>query len=88
MHLHCYALHLEWSKSCISFGFLASHSRLEVEQAACDTVQKDTQGLRKIIDDTNFLRLKLEGDLESLGEELAYLRKSHEEVRPIFALPV
>ncbi|XP_070809134.1 keratin, type I cytoskeletal 18-like [Pituophis catenifer annectens] len=53
--------------------------KLEVEQAACDTVQKDTQGLRKIIDDTNFLRLKLEGDLESLGEELAYLRKSHEE---------
>ncbi|KAG8125245.1 hypothetical protein E2320_020468 [Naja naja] len=53
--------------------------KLEVEQAACDTVQKDTQGLRKIIDDTNFLRLKLEGDLESLGEELAHLRKSHEE---------
>ncbi|XP_013922258.1 PREDICTED: keratin, type I cytoskeletal 18-like isoform X1 [Thamnophis sirtalis] len=53
--------------------------KLEVEQAACDTVQKDTQGLRKIIDDTNFLRLKLEGDLDSLGEELAHLRKCHEE---------
>uniref|UniRef100_A0A8C5SHS7 IF rod domain-containing protein n=1 Tax=Laticauda laticaudata TaxID=8630 RepID=A0A8C5SHS7_LATLA len=53
--------------------------KLEVEQAACDTVQKDTQGLRKIIDDTNFLCLKLAGDLESLGEELAHLRKSHEE---------
>ncbi|XP_026563641.1 keratin, type I cytoskeletal 18-like isoform X2 [Pseudonaja textilis] len=53
--------------------------KLEAEQAACDTVQKDTQGLRKIIDDTNFLRLKLEGDLESLGEELAHLRRSHEE---------
>ncbi|XP_015675971.1 keratin, type I cytoskeletal 18 [Protobothrops mucrosquamatus] len=53
--------------------------KLDIEQAACDSVQKDTQGLRKIIDDTNFLRLKLEGDLDSLREELAYLRKSHEE---------
>ncbi|XP_032067747.1 keratin, type I cytoskeletal 18-like [Thamnophis elegans] len=53
--------------------------KLEVEQAACDTVQKDTQGLRKIIDDTNFLHLKLEGDLDSLGEELVHLRKCHEE---------
>ncbi|KAK9410477.1 keratin type I cytoskeletal 18-like [Crotalus adamanteus] len=53
--------------------------KLDVEQAACDSVQKDTQGLRKIIDDTNFLRLKLEGELDSLREELAYLRKSHEE---------
>lgn len=46
----------------------------------CDSVQKDTHGLRKMIDDTNFLRLKLEGDLESLREELAHLRKSHKEV--------
>ncbi|XP_070585831.1 keratin, type I cytoskeletal 18-like isoform X2 [Erythrolamprus reginae] len=61
--------------------------KLDVEQAACDAVQKDTQGLRKIIDDTNFLRLKLDGDLESLGEELAHLRKSHkEEVEALTAL--
>ncbi|KAL7991829.1 hypothetical protein Chor_016085 [Crotalus horridus] len=53
--------------------------KLDIEQAACDSVQKDTQGLHKIIDDTNFLRLKLEGELDSLREELAYLRKSHEE---------
>ncbi|XP_007433997.1 keratin, type I cytoskeletal 18-B-like isoform X2 [Python bivittatus] len=61
--------------------------KLEAEQAACDSVQKDTQGLRKIIDDTNFLRLKLDGDLESLREELAHLRKSHkEEVETLAAL--
>ncbi|XP_061468966.1 keratin, type I cytoskeletal 18-like isoform X2 [Rhineura floridana] len=53
--------------------------KLDAEQAVCDSVQKDTQGLRKMIDDTNFLRLKLEGDLESLREELAHLRKSHNE---------
>nr|XP_020660609.1 keratin, type I cytoskeletal 18-like isoform X1 [Pogona vitticeps] len=61
--------------------------KLEAEQAMCDGVQKDTQGLRKMIDDTNFLRLKLEGDLESLREELAHLRKSHkEEVEALNAL--
>ncbi|XP_060629622.2 keratin, type I cytoskeletal 18-like isoform X2 [Anolis sagrei] len=53
--------------------------KLEAEQVVCDSVQKDTHGLRKMIDDTNFLRLKLEGDLESLREELAHLRKSHKE---------
>uniref|UniRef100_A0A8D2KRC0 IF rod domain-containing protein n=2 Tax=Varanus komodoensis TaxID=61221 RepID=A0A8D2KRC0_VARKO len=61
--------------------------KLEVEQAACDGVQKDTHGLRKMIDDTNFLRMKLEGDLESFREELAHLRKSHkEEVEALSAL--
>ncbi|XP_042301471.1 keratin, type I cytoskeletal 18-like isoform X2 [Sceloporus undulatus] len=61
--------------------------KLEAEQVVCDSVQKDTHGLRKMIDDTNFLRLKLEGDLESLREELAHLRKSHkEEVDALSAL--
>ncbi|XP_053108620.1 keratin, type I cytoskeletal 18-like isoform X2 [Hemicordylus capensis] len=61
--------------------------KLEAEQAVCDSVQKDTHGLRKMIDDTSFLRLKLEGDLESLREELAHLRKSHkEEVEALNAL--
>lgn len=46
----------------------------------CDSVQKDTHGLRKIMEDTNFLRMKLEAELEGLKEELAHLRKSHEEV--------
>ncbi|XP_077176763.1 keratin, type I cytoskeletal 18-like isoform X1 [Paroedura picta] len=61
--------------------------KLEAEQAVCDSVQKDTHGLRKMIDDTNFLRMKLEGELESLREELAHLRKSHkEEVEALNAL--
>ncbi|XP_060117749.1 keratin, type I cytoskeletal 18-like isoform X2 [Heteronotia binoei] len=61
--------------------------KLEAEQAMCDSVQKDTHGLRKMIDDTNFLRMKLEGELESLREELAHLRKSHkEEVEDLNAL--
>ncbi|XP_067426222.1 keratin, type I cytoskeletal 18-like isoform X2 [Emydura macquarii macquarii] len=53
--------------------------KLEAEQAVCDSVQKDTQGLRKIMEETNFLRMKLEAELEALKEELAHLRKSHQE---------
>uniref|UniRef100_A0A674HUZ5 IF rod domain-containing protein n=1 Tax=Terrapene triunguis TaxID=2587831 RepID=A0A674HUZ5_9SAUR len=60
--------------------------KLEAEQAGCDSVQKDTQGLRKIMEDTNFLRMKQEAELEGLKEELAHLRKSHKEVKALRAL--
>ncbi|XP_069472925.1 keratin, type I cytoskeletal 18-B-like isoform X2 [Ambystoma mexicanum] len=53
--------------------------KLETEQAICDGVQKDTQGLRKMIDDTNHLRIKLEAELDSLKEELAHLRQNHKD---------
>ncbi|XP_044158656.1 keratin, type I cytoskeletal 18-like isoform X1 [Bufo gargarizans] len=61
--------------------------KLESEQVICDGVHKDTQGLRKMIDDTNFLRMKLESEVESLREELAHLHKDHsEEVAALQAL--
>uniref|UniRef100_A0A8C8VG09 IF rod domain-containing protein n=1 Tax=Pelusios castaneus TaxID=367368 RepID=A0A8C8VG09_9SAUR len=53
--------------------------KLEAEQAMCDSVQKDTQGLRRIMEETSFQRGKLEVELEALREELAHLRKSHQE---------
>ncbi|CAI9538108.1 unnamed protein product [Staurois parvus] len=53
--------------------------KLEAEQAICDGVQKDTQGLRKMIDDTNFQRMKLESEVEALREELAHLTRDHKE---------
>ncbi|XP_040214145.1 keratin, type I cytoskeletal 18-like isoform X2 [Rana temporaria] len=61
--------------------------KLEAEQAICDGVQKDTQGLRKMIDDTNFQRMKLEAEVEALREELAHLTRDHkEEVAALQAL--
>ncbi|KAM4024073.1 keratin, type I cytoskeletal 18-like isoform 1-T1 [Anomaloglossus baeobatrachus] len=61
--------------------------KLEAEQVICDGVHKDTQGLRKMIDDTNFLRMKLEAEVENLREELAHLHKDHkEEVAALQAL--
>lgn len=45
------------------------------------TVEADVTRLRKLLDDTNVIRLHLEGDIESLKEELITLRKNHEAVR-------
>ncbi|XP_056409322.1 LOW QUALITY PROTEIN: keratin, type I cytoskeletal 18-like [Hyla sarda] len=53
--------------------------KLEQEQAICDVVHKDIQGLRKMIDDTNFLRMKLESEVETLREELVHLHRDHDE---------
>lgn len=45
------------------------------------TVEADVARLRKVLDDTNIIRLHLESDIESLKEELITLRKNHETVR-------
>lgn len=43
-------------------------------------VEADVARLRKMLDDTNVIRLHLEGDIESLKEELITLKKNHEVV--------
>lgn len=45
------------------------------------TVEADVVGLRNILDDTNIARMHLEGEVESLKEELITLKKNHEIVR-------
>lgn len=54
---------------------------MEYEMAMRLTVEADVTRLRKLLDDTNVIRLHLEGDIESLKEELITLRKNHEAVR-------
>ncbi|KAJ8351666.1 hypothetical protein SKAU_G00231420 [Synaphobranchus kaupii] len=53
--------------------------KADTEQATRYAVEKDVAGLRKIIDDSNLNRLQVESQTESVREEIAYLKKSHDE---------
>uniref|UniRef100_A0A8P4G955 Keratin 18a, tandem duplicate 2 n=1 Tax=Dicentrarchus labrax TaxID=13489 RepID=A0A8P4G955_DICLA len=52
--------------------------KMEYELSMRQTVEADVARLRKLLDDTNVIRLHLESDIESLKEELISLRKNHE----------
>ncbi|KAM4797089.1 keratin, type I cytoskeletal 18 [Rhinophrynus dorsalis] len=53
--------------------------KYESELAIRLSVESDIAGLRKVIDDTNVTRLNLENEIESLREELIFLKKTHQD---------
>ncbi|MEQ2211419.1 hypothetical protein XENOCAPTIV_031028 [Xenoophorus captivus] len=53
--------------------------KMEYEVNLRQTVEADIARLRKLLDDTNVIRLHLEGDIEALKAELITLKKTHEE---------
>ena len=54
--------------------------RFENETAIRQSVEADIGGLKKVIDDTNMGRMNIESEIESVKEELMYLKKNHENV--------
>ncbi|KAK7916395.1 hypothetical protein WMY93_012156 [Mugilogobius chulae] len=52
--------------------------KFDNETAIRQSVEADIAGLKKLIDDTNMSRMNVENEIEAVKEELAFLKKNHE----------
>lgn len=69
---------------CLSFPHI---TRWETELVMCQSVERDCVALKKAKTDHEQIIASLRGDLDSLKEELYFLKKNHEEVGLFVTLP-
>lgn len=55
-------------------------SRFKIELALCQSVKADISGLHPVLGDQTLSNTDLEMQIETLAEELAYLKRNHEDV--------
>lgn len=56
-------------------------NRWEAEATLCQSVERDCHALRRAKSDHDQIIATLRGDLDSLKEELYFLKKNHDEVK-------
>lgn len=81
VHSDHYTAHHNVNISWLCLQFVSAHTyRFDNEMAIRQSVEADIAGLKKVIDDTNMTRMNIESEIEAVREELAFLRKNHENV--------
>lgn len=80
IHFAILAIILFYIVHLVSGYFSLLFCRWEAEAALCQSVERDCQALRRAKTDHDQIIGTLRGDLESLKEELYFLKRNHEEV--------